>query len=70
MKELVLKRQTELEEIYKGAHVDFDSDGARRILIDLIDSGIVELKLIVDWKVSPIFQISCYTAPLLYGLEN
>uniref|UniRef100_A0A7C9A6G3 Uncharacterized protein n=3 Tax=Opuntia streptacantha TaxID=393608 RepID=A0A7C9A6G3_OPUST len=43
MKELVLKRQTELEEIYKGAHVDFDSDGARRILIDLIDSGNLDL---------------------------
>lgn len=40
MKELVFKRQNELEEIYRGVHMDVDSDAARQILISLIDSGI------------------------------
>lgn len=39
MKELVLKRQSELEEIYRGVHMDVDSDAARQILISLIESG-------------------------------
>lgn len=43
MRELVLKRQTELEEIYRGVHVDVDSNAARKMLINLIDSGKVDL---------------------------
>lgn len=43
MKELVLKRQTELEEIYRGVHVDFDSDGARKMLMNVIDTGSVDM---------------------------
>lgn len=39
MKELVFKRQNELEEIYKGVHMDLDSDAAREILGSLVDSG-------------------------------
>lgn len=39
----MLKRQTELEEIYRGVHVDVDSDAARKMLINLIDSGKVDL---------------------------
>nr|XP_023884164.1 65-kDa microtubule-associated protein 5 isoform X2 [Quercus suber] len=39
MKELVFKRQNELEEIYRGVHMDVDSDAARQILTNLIDSG-------------------------------
>lgn len=40
MKELVFKRQNELEEIYRGVHMDVDSDAARQILSRLIDSGL------------------------------
>uniref|UniRef100_A0A5B7A2X2 Putative microtubule-associated protein 5 isoform X1 n=1 Tax=Davidia involucrata TaxID=16924 RepID=A0A5B7A2X2_DAVIN len=43
MKELVLKRQNELEEIYRGVHMDVDSETARHILISLMDSGNVDL---------------------------
>ncbi|KDP40572.1 hypothetical protein JCGZ_24571 [Jatropha curcas] len=43
LRELVLKRQNELEEIYKGVHMDVDSDAARQILISLIESGNVDL---------------------------
>ncbi|KAK1293701.1 65-kDa microtubule-associated protein 5 [Acorus calamus] len=43
MKELVLKKQNELEEIYRGVHMDADSDSAREILITLIESGKVDL---------------------------
>ncbi|XP_050282844.1 65-kDa microtubule-associated protein 5 isoform X1 [Quercus robur] len=43
MKELVFKRQNELEEIYRGVHMDVDSDAARQILTNLIDSGNVDL---------------------------
>jgi protein regulator of cytokinesis 1 len=39
MKELVFKRQNELEEIYRGVHMDVDSDAAREILGSLVDSG-------------------------------
>ncbi|KAL4203307.1 hypothetical protein AMTRI_Chr01g127190 [Amborella trichopoda] len=43
MKELVLKKQNELEEIYLAVHMDVDSDSARQILISLIESGSVDL---------------------------
>ncbi|CAN1814541.1 65-kDa microtubule-associated protein 5 [Linum perenne] len=43
MKELVLKRQNELEAIYRDVHLDIDSDAARQMLISLIESGNVEL---------------------------
>lgn len=48
MRELVLKRQTELEEIYRGVHVDVDSDAARKMLINLIDSGLLIFYLTVE----------------------
>ncbi|KAK4410876.1 microtubule-associated protein 5 [Sesamum angolense] len=38
MKELIFKRQSELEEIYEGVHMDVDSDKARQILSTLIES--------------------------------
>lgn len=41
MKELVFKRQNELEEIYRGVHMDVDSDTARQILITLMESGLL-----------------------------
>ena len=40
MKELVLKRQNELEEIHRGVHMDLDTDAARQTLVSLIDSGL------------------------------
>ncbi|GMI70123.1 microtubule-associated protein 65-5 [Hibiscus trionum] len=43
MKELVFKRQDELEEIYRGVHLDVNSDVARQILINLIESDNVDL---------------------------
>ncbi|KAE8670629.1 65-kDa microtubule-associated protein 1 [Hibiscus syriacus] len=43
MKELVFKRQNELEEIYRGVHIDVNSDAARQILINLIESDNVDL---------------------------
>ncbi|KAI9400796.1 hypothetical protein POPTR_001G032683v4 [Populus trichocarpa] len=39
MKKLVFKKQNEPEEVYRGAHMDVDSDAARQILISLIESG-------------------------------
>ncbi|XP_042065049.1 65-kDa microtubule-associated protein 5 [Salvia splendens] len=43
MKELVFKRQSELEEIYNAVHMDLDIDKARRLLITLIESGTADL---------------------------
>ncbi|GAB2239963.1 hypothetical protein Droror1_Dr00020481 [Drosera rotundifolia] len=43
MKELVLKRQTELEEIYKEVHMEIDGGSAREILTSLIESGTMNL---------------------------
>lgn len=40
-RELVFKRQMELEKIYRGVHMDVDSDSARKILNNLIDSGLL-----------------------------
>lgn len=39
MKELVLKKQTELEDIYRRAHVEVDGTSAREGLMDQINSG-------------------------------
>ncbi|XP_062179200.1 65-kDa microtubule-associated protein 5-like [Phragmites australis] len=43
MKELVLKKMIELEEIYRSVHMDIDGGSERRILNDLIDSGRADL---------------------------
>ncbi|CAN1121405.1 65-kDa microtubule-associated protein 5 [Linum perenne] len=43
MKELILKRQIELETIYKDVHVDVESEAPRQTLNKLIESGNVEL---------------------------
>lgn len=40
MRELVLKKQIELEEICRGVHMEVNGDAARERLIDTIDSGI------------------------------
>ena len=40
MRELIFKRQAELEEIYRGVHMDIDGDAARKTLTSLIDSGL------------------------------
>ncbi|XP_061364434.1 65-kDa microtubule-associated protein 5 [Gastrolobium bilobum] len=43
MKYLVFKRQNELEEIYRGVHMDVDSEAARQILTSLIESGNIDV---------------------------
>ncbi|XP_058761657.1 65-kDa microtubule-associated protein 5-like [Vicia villosa] len=43
MKELVFKRQNELEEIYRGVHMDVDSEAARQILTSRIESGDIDM---------------------------
>lgn len=40
MKELVLKKKSELEEIYRKTHMVGDSDSALNIAIEAIESGI------------------------------
>ncbi|KAG0453414.1 hypothetical protein HPP92_024718 [Vanilla planifolia] len=39
MKELVFKKQNELEEICRGAHMNFDSDAIQKKLVSIINSG-------------------------------
>ncbi|KAG0518061.1 hypothetical protein BDA96_09G143000 [Sorghum bicolor] len=43
MKELVFKKMTDLEEIYRSVHMDINGDSERRALSDLIDSGRADL---------------------------
>ncbi|XP_072984532.1 65-kDa microtubule-associated protein 5-like isoform X1 [Typha latifolia] len=43
MKELILKKQRELEEIYRNVHMDVEGDSEQKMLINLIDSGRVDL---------------------------
>ncbi|KAJ4836319.1 hypothetical protein Tsubulata_004559 [Turnera subulata] len=47
MKELVFKKQNELEEIYRSVHMDVDSDTARQILLNIIGSGNVDLSTLL-----------------------
>ncbi|KAK4484790.1 hypothetical protein RD792_007384 [Penstemon davidsonii] len=42
MKEIALKRQAELEDIFAGAHIEIDTEAARERILSLIDSGTVE----------------------------
>lgn len=42
MKEIAMKRQTELEDIYSRAHIEIDSVAAQEKLIALVDSGNIE----------------------------
>lgn len=42
MKEIALKKQAELEEIYACAHIEIDPEVAREKIMALIDSGNVE----------------------------
>ncbi|KAH9322179.1 hypothetical protein KI387_016818, partial [Taxus chinensis] len=42
MKELALKKQLELEEIYRRAHMEVDSESAQEKLMALIDSGNID----------------------------
>jgi protein regulator of cytokinesis 1 len=39
MKELVFKKMTDLEEIYRSVYMDINSVSERQTLSDLIDSG-------------------------------
>lgn len=48
MKELVFKKQNELEDIYRGVHMDVDSETARQILISLMDSGNSDLSVLLS----------------------
>lgn len=48
MKELVLKKQNDLEEIYRGVHMDFDSDAARKKIINIINSGKADLSILLS----------------------
>lgn len=51
IRELVLKKQNELEEIYRGVHMEVDGDAARQRLIDVIDSGCSQLPcFLLFWK--------------------
>ncbi|KAJ4981109.1 hypothetical protein NE237_031946 [Protea cynaroides] len=42
MKEIALKKQAELEEIYARAHIEIDSEAAQEKIMALIDSGNIE----------------------------
>ncbi|GAB4849695.1 hypothetical protein Ancab_004489 [Ancistrocladus abbreviatus] len=42
MKEIALKKQTELEEIYAHAHIEIDTEAAREKILQIIDLGDVE----------------------------
>lgn len=42
MKEIALKKQVELEQIYAHAHIELDTKAAREKILALIDSGNLE----------------------------
>lgn len=41
----MLKRRCELEEVCREGHMDVNSDAARQSLVDLIDSGTIQILL-------------------------
>lgn len=47
LRELIFKRQNELEEIYRNVHMDVDSETARQILIQLMESGTFSLLYLI-----------------------
>lgn len=49
MKEIALKKQSELEDIYASAHIEIDTVAAQEKIMALIDSGKIEpSELIAD----------------------
>ncbi|PKA66983.1 65-kDa microtubule-associated protein 5 [Apostasia shenzhenica] len=73
MKELVLKRQNQLEEIYKGVHMDFDSDTTRKKLINIINSGkanLCELLADIDNQISMAQEVAASRKDILERLER
>ncbi|KMZ68083.1 65-kDa microtubule-associated protein 5 [Zostera marina] len=48
MRELILKKQTELEEIYKSVCMDFDIDSTNQMLVNLIESGVKDLSEVLS----------------------
>lgn len=48
MKEIALKKQFELQEIFSHAHIEIDPEAAREKIMALIDSGSVEPTELLD----------------------
>lgn len=67
MKELIFRRQSELEEIYKGVHMDIDSDKAWQLLISLVESGLVNFFFFFTKKC---FYIILYMFFILYAEDT
>ncbi|KAG9129340.1 hypothetical protein Leryth_016635 [Lithospermum erythrorhizon] len=73
MKELIIKRQDELEEIYRMVHIDLDSENERKILISLIDSGNVNLSDLLsrmDEKIATVREVAQSRKDILDKVEK
>ncbi|GAA0168377.1 non-motor microtubule binding protein [Lithospermum erythrorhizon] len=73
MKELIIKRQDELEEIYRMVHIDLDSENERKILISLIDSGNVNLSDLLsrmDEKIATVREVAQNRKDILDKVEK
>ncbi|CAM0955524.1 unnamed protein product [Alopecurus aequalis] len=70
MKELVLKKMTELEEIYKSVHMEIDSDDEWRILTDLIDSDLSELLTNMDDRITEARELALSRKDILEKVEK
>ncbi|XP_073273441.1 65-kDa microtubule-associated protein 1-like [Primulina huaijiensis] len=48
MKEIAFKRQTELEDIFSGAHIEIDAEAAREKILALIEGNIEPVELLAE----------------------
>ncbi|WVZ98515.1 hypothetical protein U9M48_043945 [Paspalum notatum var. saurae] len=73
MKELVVKKMTELKEIYKSVHMDIDSDSEQRSLNNLIDSGradLSELLTSMDIRIAEAKELALSRKDILDKVEK
>ncbi|XP_019151778.1 PREDICTED: 65-kDa microtubule-associated protein 5 [Ipomoea nil] len=71
LKELIFKRQNELEEIYRSAHMDIDSETSRQILMRLVESGnLADLLSSMDQQIAKAKEQALSRRDILDKLEK
>ncbi|EPS61295.1 hypothetical protein M569_13500 [Genlisea aurea] len=73
MREIILKRQYELEEIYKGVHLDVDDEKSRGIIVSLMDSdgvNVSELLSSIDKRIAEAKEVAQSRRDILDRVEK
>ncbi|KAL3629959.1 hypothetical protein CASFOL_026271 [Castilleja foliolosa] len=72
LKEIIFRRQSELEDIFKAVHIDIDSDRARQTLVSQMGSGHVRLPFVntIDNCILIILYHSIDLSDLLSSMDD